>query len=629
MYLYSCQITGFMAFRETPEIRFQPGFNIIVGKNGVGKSAMLRVLKFAIESKPHKSVQTLPSPSAPNVAQSSALITYSLDKHEFCQALGIRRNKFWWPRMQGQSADLSLANLVRWINDNHEFLVTYHINGSPKLVDFFGFNVMPPHGDGSIAYDIHIVEENGEYRFLHSSTQLVPGSQDTVDAVLLQNGIHPRRYAFDAERPRIGTCHIGTSTVLKSDASNLPEVLHALSGNPRQYEDFNRLISSILPNVKWIEPRLISQSIVELFVWHVSIETRRRDLAVALSESGTGIGQVVAMLYVIFTVEIPMTIIIDEPQSFLHPSAIYSLIEVFREYPHNQYIIATHSPTVLSAARPCTVIQLSHDGNEAVVTQSSSEEVDASRAALNELGVRLADVFGADRILWVEGPTEEACFTRLLEDLLQYRMADTRILSVINTGDFQQGKAKHIRMVFSIYQKLTTCDAIFPPALGFLFDRENLTPQQMDDFRREAPSPVDFIERKMYECYLLDAEAITAVLNAEILEGPRIGLESVEAWMAKKKGEGEYLPPETRRQVEVTDDDWHKNVDAARLLKDLFSELSEQRLEYIKTRHSLLLTSWLIEYKGESLSRLAEFVMRFIESCRNPADSVAVEIAAT
>jgi len=51
---------------------------------------------------------------------------------------------------------------------------------------------------------------------------------------------------------------------------------------------------------------------------------------VPLSESGTGVGQVLAILYVVFTSEYPRTIVIDEPQSFLHPGAVRKLFEARR-----------------------------------------------------------------------------------------------------------------------------------------------------------------------------------------------------------------------------------------------------------------------------------------------------------
>src|SRR5204862_1210440 len=84
---------------------------------------------------------------------------------------------------------------------------------------------------------------------------------------------------------------------------------------------------------------------VEVQVWQVDPVTERDDLAVSLNDSGTGVGQVIAILYVAVNSNAPRTIVIDEPNSFLHPGAARKLIEILKSDPLNQhqYIIATHS----------------------------------------------------------------------------------------------------------------------------------------------------------------------------------------------------------------------------------------------------------------------------------------------
>lgn len=50
-----------------------------------------------------------------------------------------------------------------------------------------------------------------------------------------------------------------------------------------------------------------------------------------LAESDTGIGQVLAILYVVIMAKYNQVIIIDEPQSFLHPGAVRKLIEILKQ----------------------------------------------------------------------------------------------------------------------------------------------------------------------------------------------------------------------------------------------------------------------------------------------------------
>ena len=75
----------------------------------------------------------------------------------------------------------------------------------------------------------------------------------------------------------------------------------------------------------------MKENIAVIKLWHIKQETDREDLAFPISESGTGVGQVLAMLFVALNSKYPRSIIIDEPQSFLHPSALRKLLEILKD----------------------------------------------------------------------------------------------------------------------------------------------------------------------------------------------------------------------------------------------------------------------------------------------------------
>ena len=138
-----------------------------------------------------------------------------------------------------------------------------------------------------------------------------------------------------------------------------------------------------------------------------------------LEHSGSGIGQVLAILYVVLTSNHSRTVLIDEPQSFLHPGAARKLIELLRaEFPQHQFVVSTHSPSVINAADPDAILLARNDQTTSTLDQVDMKQASAVRGYLAEVGASLADVYGADRILWVEGPTEEACFPKVLRIIL-------------------------------------------------------------------------------------------------------------------------------------------------------------------------------------------------------------------
>jgi hypothetical protein len=421
-------------------------------------------------------------------------------------------------------------------------------------------------------------------------------------------------YRFYAERLNLGSCPYGSNSELKPDASNLAEVLNILQlrGKKKVFERFNHYVSTIFPQINCISVRpkpkqdnqitLPNSSRLEILVWSMeAAENDREDLACPLSQCGTGIGQVLAILYVVLTSKEPRTIIIDEPQSFLHPGAAKKLVEILKqeEFAKHQYFIATHSPTIIAAANPSTIVKLRYEDGETKASVMSVEDVNEQRSLLAELGVSLSDIFGADNILWVEGPTEERCFPLILEKVAKKLLSGTQVLAIKNTGDLE-GKRAHV--IFDIYDKLSGGKSLFPPAIGFVLDREERSPQNIMDLEKRSPKTLEFLPRRMYENYLLHPAAIAAVINEDdkFREEPLTSTK-VQEWLDKKKQEG------------LSDSDWLCKVDGASLLKDLFAKLSEARVEFSKTKHSYNLTEWLVENEPAQLSKLAEFLQNVLE----------------
>ena len=119
--------------------------------------------------------------------------------------------------------------------------------------------------------------------------------------------------------------------------------------NPSRYTTYINLVKQVFPFIKDIRSVPIKDKRLEIKIWNVDPKTERDELTISLNHSGTGISQVLAMIYVVMNSDYPKTILIDEPQSFLHPSAIRKLMDIFKQYSYHQYIIATHSPIIINS----------------------------------------------------------------------------------------------------------------------------------------------------------------------------------------------------------------------------------------------------------------------------------------
>jgi len=116
----------------------------------------------------------------------------------------------------------------------------------------------------------------------------------------------------------------------------------------------------------------------------------------------------------------------------------------------------------------------------------------------------------------------------------------------------------------------------------------------------------------MYENYLLVPTALTTLMNSlhDFSQTP-ITVEQVNAWLTSKGGSGKYLSA-PQQKIALTDPEWLRTVDGAKLLLDLFQEFSGTRHTYNKTDHSVQLTEWLLKNDPGALQELKRFLVEIL-----------------
>jgi ABC-type cobalamin/Fe3+-siderophores transport system ATPase subunit len=603
MHIASFQIANYKSFRSTPETLLTPGFNVIVGQNNVGKTALVEALSLTFAQHQHRSMQTAPARNTPVTGASTVTVLLQLSRDEVFQFLA-RLGNFYVPVLGGASRPVEEAAqaLMAGISDTNT-LKTVWQNGTVVQAHFVGLPVGPT---ASSFYLMRVT--SGTIEPVQGG--LITTSDDSRFERPIANLAKTERiYRFNAERLNVGTSPSGWNTTLRPNASNLPEVLQSLQGrNPYRLRRLNEDVRTIFPDIQSVSVRPVENNLVEILIWPIDPATEREDLAFKLDECGTGIGQVLALLYVVLTADTPQVILIDEPQSFLHPGAVRKLIEILKSHREHQFIITTHSPTAVNAADPDVLFLLRQREAETVIERLDVAEAGNLRVLLAEVGARLSDVFGADNILWVEGRTEEDCFPKILRQRGR-RLLGTAVVGVIQTGDFEGRRSK---MTVEIYEKLSRSSGLLPPAIGFIFDREGRRETELEDLRRRGR--VFFISRRMYENYLLNPAAIAATASGIAgFRDPPLTESDVRAWLDRNRWEARYfvtLPPEPARTLAV----WLNEVNGAKLLADLFSQLSENRVTYDKVQHGVALTDWILEHSPDDLREVGDLVERALGS---------------
>jgi len=463
------------------------------------------------------------------------------------------------------------------------------------------------------SFDLYPVQQSNYVRFTitadNSPADCSAFSQGQPFDIGLQlvPAFQARIYRFGAERMNVGACPFGTNPRLAQNALNLAEVLNILQGNTPKFADFNRLVHEVFPQIYQVSvtPPTSVAGQVEIRVWTLDPKLHDRiDLAMPLAQSGTGIGQVLAILYVALFSTSPQVLIIDEPQSFLHPGAIRKLVQVLKAQSKHQFIVATHSPTVISATEPTSITICRMTNGMSKLERVDLKEAKNLQSYLAEVGARLSDVFGADNILWVEGRTEELCFPIVLERIGQQRLRGTAILAVSNTGDL---KTRDAVRVFDMYNRLSQTNSLLPPAIGFIFDSECLSSTDKEELRHRSRGLLKFLPRRMYENYLLHSKAITDIANGiQGFRDPPVTEDEVVALLTEMERQTIYACPST---AEIARVGWNASTDAAKVLEQIFIKLSETRVAFDKRVHAVRLTEWLIDNAPEELREVSDLII--------------------
>ncbi|MDA8119221.1 AAA family ATPase [Acidiferrobacter thiooxydans] len=595
MTIASICVRGYKSVRDTGDVSISPAMTIVVGRNNVGKTALLESI--AVRAAPgavHRTINTHTTADVHHPEELTTVLCFKLSKNRIHDLLKQAPEIFTLQNIDNRSPEETASTLTRYVQEGCCIRVTTHMIGNKpstrtEIDDFAA---------GGSNFLARIDKET------MTVSPVSVASGPTVPFIpWLGKALCQTIYLFRAERLNVAVSGFGQSTELRTDAGNLPEVLNTLQGsNPSRFERLISQVRAIFPDVQRIAvvPGQANQVIIT--VWDIDPVTERSDLARPLSECGTGLGQVLAILYVAINSDNARTILVDEPQSFLHPGASRKLLEILREYRQHQFIIATHLPSVLSAAQPDLILKLEKRDHETFIESIREPQIDELRMILADLGVRLSDVFGMDRILWVEGKTEESCFPIILGDIVARQSVSTAILTVANTGDFSR---KDKQRIINIYTKLSGTYSLLPPTIAFLFDREELSEQRCVDLQKQTAGKVHFLKRRMYENYLLNAEIIADILTK--ITSKSIREQEVEnviaGWAQRPIREGASREP-------VLSESELRTVDGAKLLTEIFRRLAN--IQYDKVKHGVALTRALAQNASGALLEIKDQLTKLL-----------------
>lgn len=597
MHISHLKIANYKSFFKETEFQFGSGFNVLLGANSSGKTSVLEAIALhELADTPHLSTLNSNEPGYTPTNRPSAELTISIDAAELRNlaypiqevhiGLGDQPNHFY-------SNDL--AQLQQRLGTEHLEL-GFRRNLAVPNAARLGFKNWPPmwrnlgsgtNFPGLRLHDLQLSNFGSAAEELQQIWQKLP----------------LKIYRFSSERSIKSICgHYQTGELLPNSENLAYCINHLQSNNSNLFEKLNKLLNRVFPTIHWVGAPPTGSNQFELRVHSTPTHLDRGDLAVPINRVGTGIGNALAMLYVALTAQTQRFILLEEPNSFLHPRALRELLSILAEVGgKHQFFVTTHSSDVLRTVDASTVTLLEHDGQQTFVKQTTGKKLHELKAGLVDLGISLTDLHGCDKVLWVEGETEEAVFPQLLRKYLPEQAQGIAVLPLYATGDFESRKYNP-KKVAEIYKRLSSGSFLAPPMVAIALDREQRKDSEIAQIEKECAGVVHFLPKTMLEDYFLHAGAIRAVLESETKKVLALQTVTESLNLALQSDEG-LLNPKKPKSIAVH---------AAKVLKAVFLALGT--LEYHKTAHGPQIVEWLLINAPEHLQPLEEWLTRVMHA---------------
>lgn len=506
------QLENFRAFRNADMNFPEAGLVLVAGPNNAGKTALLSALDVLagdqgdLTSLRHGHAQTPARLSATfnlHERERAAILQNAVGGQWLLDAGVLSSLQFVFEQREDQSLVLREV-LGKW-PDSEELQPVATMRIQPNREQHpYGYQVIS-------AFQQDNDRQPGQVQVLASPAQdhrlLEPPRHFTdgkggLDAFLSSGNLAPlmalmtewrsRFYHFRALRTGTQRSQSTTSPEkLDPTGDNLAGVLHYLvTDRPHLFDQVSNLIAQLVSGIGTLRVRTGGNNMRVVF------ESGAGDLN--LKDLGTGVEQLLMTITVGLTQQSPFTLLIEEPETNLNPNAQRALLRLLQGWAADRLIIAaTHSAVMLDWSPAGDRLWL-------VTREQDVSLVEPVRAdplpLMEALGVRLSDVLSADRVLVVEGSSDEDILQVWFPEVLRH----PRVAVLCGRGG---DNARHADQ-FAAW--LADTDRAGMRRVLYLRDHDELAPKILQ--RLTQSQSVHVLQRREIENYLLDPAAIATVI---------------------------------------------------------------------------------------------------------------------
>jgi hypothetical protein len=388
---------------------------------------------------------------------------------------------------------------------------------------------------------------------------------------------------------------------LSPEARNLADVLFYLTNNRR------RRMEKILEFMRSSFPEIDHISVVQDLeqpsaIGEPTVFYRGREEGVPLRWCGSGVEQLLRFGVEVLAGDEPLLFLIDEPQAYLHPHAERQLLNLIDANRQHQYVIATHSHVLLNA-RPLSACRLvTIDEGQTTVTTP-----DDRQAVLSQIGVSPGDLGLAERVIWVEGPSEVAAFGVILAASRPSTASQGIVVKRMPVAPSQfTAEGRKGAVAYELCRQVIAAVRPLPIMMTFLFDRDEKTEDDVERIRAASRNSACFLDVRELENLFLDVDLLFPFLASLSAVSMRPAPTRTEVETQLQRLLHDHENTKLFASVPQATDDPLKVVRGYGVLEELTWVFATTR--YDKTSHGEQLTKIALNRKPEVLAALTDLV---------------------
>lgn len=578
MKLVSLELSNYKSVEESGRITANKQVTILAGKNNTGKTALIEAIHKITNGSFVNFIDV-----GPDNAELEMIIELNSEEYSYLEEYFVEENipkskvyKYRILYLYNQKKDQSCIMKLQLIMESETGLrVHEYVNESNTLGD----------------------KSRGKYKFVnHSGSEInfhrTPTSLRKIIHLIKNNFVYISGNRFVPNKDK---------TVLQSDLSingeNLNSYLFTLHNNNE--EVFNKIINTfkgIFDDVTAVSTPIDSKQDTSICLSFEGVNN-----PIQLFNCGSGFTHVLLFLCVLYSQE-NRIVLFDEPHVYLHPSAEKAIYDLINETQSHQYILTTHSSILINYPFEKNLYLVNKQNGI-----SNFIELDTVREVLDEIGVSNSDFALAEKVLFVEGPTEEVVIPIILNHFgIRQIGYNYRILKMGGTGNVFSKKT-------AMQSHKDKLDLILNGIAGspipylILIDRDEKDEEKIKNLREKYRNSIQILERREFENYLLDSyEEISTVINENSSEGVVTSVE-VEIFINNLlEQQDDCNLYQSRGFIEEP----IKQVIGSRILEALFLEYN---IMYNKVVHGKEIVKHILEKHPEKLISFKNLLKDFIQ----------------